>query len=134
MRLIDADELLKEVIGIHDGWLCPSKTWRSIEDSIRNAPTINAEKELAQEIYDIIFNQQNYEWQLIHRTDNETAHHFSDILMKIHDLLKERYHVSMRSWNFNSSYLTYNKNYIIIYIEKGKGKEKNEIRINTKIW
>ena len=46
--------------------------------------------------YDIIFNQENYEWQLIHRTDNETAHYFSDILMKIHDLLKERYHISMR--------------------------------------
>ena len=97
MRLIDADELLKEVIGIHDGWLRPSKTWQSIEDSIRDAPTIDAEKELAQEIYDIIFNQENYEWQLIHRTDNEIAHHFNDILMKIHDLLKERYHVSMRS-------------------------------------
>ena len=40
MRLIDADELLKEVIGIHDGWLKPPKEWRSIEDSIRMAPTI----------------------------------------------------------------------------------------------
>ena len=40
MRLIDADELLKEVIGIHDGWLRPPEEWRSIEDSIRNAPTI----------------------------------------------------------------------------------------------
>lgn len=55
------------------------------------------QQELAQEIYDIIFNQENYEWQLIHRTDNEAARHLSDILMKIHDLLKERYHVSMRS-------------------------------------
>ena len=53
--------------------------------------------ELAQEIYDIIVNQKNYEWQLIHRTDNETAHHFSDILMDIYKLLKERYHVYMRS-------------------------------------
>lgn len=97
MRLIDADELLKEVIGIHDGWLRPPKNWQSIEDSIRNAPTIDADKELAQEIYDIIFNQENYEWQLIRRTDNETVHHFNDILMKIYDLLKERYHVSMRS-------------------------------------
>ena len=61
MRLIDADELLKEVIGIHDGWLQPPKEWRSIEDSIRNAPTINSEKELAQEIYDIIFNQEKFE-------------------------------------------------------------------------
>ena len=54
------------------------------------------QQDLAQEIYDIIFNQENYEWQLIHRTDNEIAHHLSDILMKIHDLLKEKYHVSMR--------------------------------------
>ena len=44
MRLIDADELLKEVIGIHDGWLRPSKTWQSIEDSIRNAPTITSKE------------------------------------------------------------------------------------------
>lgn len=55
------------------------------------------QQDLAQEIYDIIFNQENYEWQLIHRTDNEITHHLSDILMKIHDLLKEKYHVSMRN-------------------------------------
>jgi len=55
------------------------------------------QQDLAQEIYDIIFNQENYKWQLIHRTDNETAHHFNDILMKIHDLLKEKYHISMRN-------------------------------------
>ena len=55
------------------------------------------QQDLAQEIYDIIFNQENYEWQLIHRSDKEIAHHLSAILMKIHDLLKERYHVSMRS-------------------------------------
>ena len=54
------------------------------------------QQDLAQEIYDIIFNQENYEWQLVPRTDNEIAHRFNDILMKIHDLLKERYHVSMR--------------------------------------
>jgi hypothetical protein len=53
------------------------------------------QQDLAQEIYNIIFNQENYAWQLIHRTDNETAHHFNDILMKIHNLLKERYHISM---------------------------------------
>ena len=40
MRLIDADELLKEVISIRDGWLRPPEEWRSIEDSIRMAPTI----------------------------------------------------------------------------------------------
>lgn len=50
MRLIDADELLKEVIGIHDGWLRPTKTWQSIEDSIKNAPIINP-KELLEEKY-----------------------------------------------------------------------------------
>lgn len=55
------------------------------------------QQDLAQEIYSIIFNQENYEWQLIYRTDNEAIQHFSGILMKIHDLLKERYHVSMRS-------------------------------------
>ena len=55
------------------------------------------QQDLAQEIYNIMFNQKNYEWQLIRRTDNEIAHHLSDILMKIHDLLKERYHVSMGS-------------------------------------
>ena len=54
------------------------------------------QRDLAQEIYDIIFNQENYEWQLIHRSDKEITHHFSAILLKIHDLLKERYHVSMR--------------------------------------
>ena len=55
------------------------------------------QQDLAQEIYSIIFNQENYEWQLIPRTDNEIAYRFNDILMKIHDLLKEKYHVSMRS-------------------------------------
>ena len=55
------------------------------------------QQDLAQEIYDIIFNQENYEWQLIRRNDKETVYHFSGILMKIHNLLKERYHVSMRS-------------------------------------
>lgn len=55
------------------------------------------QQDLAQEIYSIIFNQENYAWQLIYRTDHEAVCHFSAILMKIHDLLKERYHVSMRS-------------------------------------
>lgn len=48
------------------------------------------QQDLAQEIYGIIFNQENYEWQLIYRTDKETACHFSDILMKIYDLLKDK--------------------------------------------
>lgn len=47
MRLIDADELLKEVIG---SWLRPPEEWRSVEDSIRNAPTINP-NELLEEKY-----------------------------------------------------------------------------------
>lgn len=46
------------------------------------------QQDLAQEIYNIIFNQENYEWQLTCRTDNEVAHHFDDILMKIYNLLK----------------------------------------------
>lgn len=54
------------------------------------------QQDLAQEIYDIIFNQENYEWQLTYRSDKETVYRFDSILMKIHDLLKERYHVSMR--------------------------------------
>ena len=91
MRLIDADELMEHAM--RDKLDSRELIFQMIE----NAPTINTEKGLAQEIYDIIFNQENYEWQLIRRTDNETTHHFSDILMKIHDLLKERYHVSMRS-------------------------------------
>ena len=41
MRLIDADELLKEVVGMTDGWFKPPKGIRSIEDLIRNAPTVN---------------------------------------------------------------------------------------------
>ena len=46
--------------------------------------------DLAKEIYSIMFNQENYEWQLIYRTDNETAHYFNDILMKIYELLKDK--------------------------------------------
>ena len=92
MRLIDADELLKEVIGIHDGWLRPPEKWRSIEDSIKNAPTINAEKELAQEIYDIIINDEKANEQRFYMyPDYEVAAHcFSDILMKILTLVKEK--------------------------------------------
>ncbi len=48
------------------------------------------QQDLAQEIYNIIFNRENYAWQLIHRTDNEITHHFNDILMKIYDLLKNK--------------------------------------------
>lgn len=48
------------------------------------------QQDLAQEIYNIIFNQENYGWQLIYRADKETARHFSDILMKIYDLLKDK--------------------------------------------
>ena len=92
MRLIDADELLKEVTGIHDGWLRPSKTWQSIKDSIRNAPTINAEKELAQEIYNIImFDEKTNELRFSkYPDDKEVAHAFSAILMKILILGKEK--------------------------------------------
>ena len=40
MRLIDADELLKEVIGMKDGWFKPPKGVRTLEDLIHIAPTI----------------------------------------------------------------------------------------------
>lgn len=40
MRLIDADELLEEMVGITDGWLKPPKDWKWYEDSVRNAPTV----------------------------------------------------------------------------------------------
>ena len=43
MRLIDADALLEEMVGITDGWLKPPKDWKWYEDSVRNAPTIEAE-------------------------------------------------------------------------------------------
>lgn len=41
MRLIDADALLKEMVGITDGWLKPPKNWKWYEDSVRNAPTVD---------------------------------------------------------------------------------------------
>ena len=41
-RLIDADALLEEMIGITDGWREPRKDWKWYEDSVRNAPTIDA--------------------------------------------------------------------------------------------
>ena len=50
MRLIDADELLKEVISIHDGWLQPQKDWHSVEDSIKNAPTVYKDKPIKPEL------------------------------------------------------------------------------------
>ena len=40
MRLIDADALLEEMVGITDGWLKPPKDWKWYEDSVRNAPTV----------------------------------------------------------------------------------------------
>ena len=43
MRLIDADALLEEMVGITDGWREPRKDWKWYEDSVRNAPTIDAE-------------------------------------------------------------------------------------------
>ena len=62
MRLVDADELLKEVIGIHDGWLRPPKEWRSIEDSIRNAPTIHPQ-EISEEEYRKILQEKKEEYR-----------------------------------------------------------------------
>lgn len=97
MRLIDADELLAEVIGITDGWLKPPKGWRTYEDSIRMAPTIpnnytQGQKDLAQEIYDIIiFDEKSNELRFSMYSDyKESAHAFSNILMKILTLVKEK--------------------------------------------
>ena len=41
MRLIDADELLHDVIGMKDGWLRPPKKVLYLEDLIKVAPTID---------------------------------------------------------------------------------------------
>ena len=41
MRLIDADALLYEIIGITDGWLKPPKKVLKLEDLVKTAPTIN---------------------------------------------------------------------------------------------
>lgn len=43
MRLIDADNLLYNIIGIKDGWLKPPKGVTTIEDLIRMEPTVQAE-------------------------------------------------------------------------------------------
>ena len=45
-RLIDADELLKDMIGIYDGWIKPKHNWISQEKMLKDAPTIiEADKE-----------------------------------------------------------------------------------------
>lgn len=41
MRLIDADALLYEIIGMKDGWLKPPKKVLNLEDLVKTAPTIN---------------------------------------------------------------------------------------------
>lgn len=41
MRLIDADALLYEMIGMKDGWLKPPKKVLNLEDLVKIAPTIN---------------------------------------------------------------------------------------------
>ena len=84
MRLIDADELLQEVMGITDGYLKPPKNWRWYEDSIRNAPTIDARKELAQEIYDMIINKEDISCF----TDKQYAQYFNNKLMEILNKVK----------------------------------------------
>ena len=40
MRLIDADTLLYEIIGMKDGWLKPLKKILNLEDLVKIAPTI----------------------------------------------------------------------------------------------
>lgn len=51
MRLIDADALLEEMVGITDGWLKPPKDWKWHEDSVRNAPTVNVLQKLWNALY-----------------------------------------------------------------------------------
>ena len=41
MRLIDADALLYEMIGMKDGWLRPPKKVLNLEDLVKTAPTVN---------------------------------------------------------------------------------------------
>ena len=41
MRLIDADALLYNIIGIKDGWLKSPKKVLNLEDLVKIAPTIN---------------------------------------------------------------------------------------------
>ncbi len=52
MRLIDADELLKEVIGMKDGWYIPPEGVRTVEDLIRVAPTIVTSNTVSPEQFD----------------------------------------------------------------------------------
>ena len=40
MRLIDADALLYEMIGIHDGWFKPPRKVLDYEDLVKSQPTI----------------------------------------------------------------------------------------------
>ena len=40
MRLIDADNLLYDIIGMKDGWLKPPKGVTTIEDLIKIEPTV----------------------------------------------------------------------------------------------
>ena len=41
MRLIDADEVLHDLVGMKDGWLKPPKKVLYLEDLIKVAPTID---------------------------------------------------------------------------------------------
>ena len=52
MRLIDADELLKEVIGMKDGWYTPPEGVRTVEDLIRVAPTVVTSNTVSREQFD----------------------------------------------------------------------------------
>ena len=52
MRLIDADELLKEVIGMKDGWFKPPKGVHSVEDLIRIAPAVQVSHTVPPEQFD----------------------------------------------------------------------------------
>ena len=39
-RLIDGDVLLRDIVGITDGWMKPPRHWRGHEDSVKHAETV----------------------------------------------------------------------------------------------
>ena len=43
MRLIDADALLYETIGMYDGWFKPPKKVLNFEDLVKSQPTITCD-------------------------------------------------------------------------------------------
>ena len=90
MRLIDADELMEHAMRDR------LDSRELIFDMINNAHTLyeyeRGQKDLAEEIYNlIIFDEKSNELRFSRYPDyKESAHAFSDILMKILTLTKEK--------------------------------------------